>query len=505
MPFKISYAKKPTAKTDIAIITVFDDLKLSDHAKALDEKTGGYIAHALKTHSNFEGKHGQTLRLTLPAKSPHAYVLMLGLGKPSALTTYECEIAGAKAQAAVKGLKASAASWYCDGLKGKIKTPVEDIPAYVMNGFQLASYNFETYKSITNDKKEKPLETFEIVGAMPNNTEKTYKQLKAVTSGVFLARDLVNEPPNMLYPDSYAKQIRKELKAVGVDVEILDEKRMEKLGMGAALAVGQGSERPPRMVVMRWDGSKSKKTTQPLTFVGKGVTFDTGGISIKPSAGMDEMKMDMGGSAAVVGLMKSLALRKSKANVVSIVGLVENMPSHNAYRPGDIIKAMSGKTIEILNTDAEGRLVLADAMTYVQKKYKPRAMIDLATLTGAMMVALGHEHCGTFVSDDTLWKQMEKASEKTGEKLWRMPLDAFWKKDTESAVADIQNLGKSGRYGGACSAAGFLWHFVEDDLPWAHMDIAGTAWRKSARGLSPKHATGFGVRVLDKMVQDYYE
>ena len=283
---------------------------------------------------------------------------------------------------------------------------------------------------------------------------------------------------------------------------------MAKLGMEAILAVGKGSERQPRMVIMHWNGlygSKTKDKDAPFALVGKGVTFDTGGISIKPGANMDEMKMDMGGSAAVVGTMKSLALRKAKANVVGIVGLAENMPSHNAYRPGDIIGSLSGKTIEVLNTDAEGRLVLADCLTHIQQKFKPRAIIDLATLTGAMMVALGQEYCGTFVNNDDLWKDMETASAQTGEKLWRMPLDEVWKEAMVSNVADLQNLGKTGRYGGACTAAGFLEHFIENDTPWAHMDIAGTAWRKTDQPTVPKYGSGFGVRVLNQLIAENYE
>ncbi|MEM7651420.1 MAG: leucyl aminopeptidase [Pseudomonadota bacterium] len=354
------------------------------------------------------------------------------------------------------------------------------------------------------NKKAPAFKKLSVIAPHPANAKKAYEALDHVAQGTCFARDLVNTAPNDLYPESYAKILRSELKPLGVEIEIFDEKKLEKMGMGGIIAVGKGSERKPRMVIMRWNGGSKAKNAKKVGFVGKGVTFDTGGISLKPGAGMDEMKMDMGGSAAVVGLIKTLALRKAKVNAVGIVGLAENMPASNAYRPGDILTSYNGKTIEVLNTDAEGRLVLADCLTYMQQEYKPEFVINLATLTGAMMVALGHEYCGAFVNDNDLWKQMEKASEISGEKLWRMPLDPAWKKEVESAVADVQNLGKS-RYAGACTAAAFLEHFIEDGTKWAHMDIAGTAWRKSDQPTVPKFGSGFGVRVLNDMVAKYYE
>ena len=339
--------------------------------------------------------------------------------------------------------------------------------------------------------------------------QKLFKAADPAIEGTFLARDLVNEPPNRLYPESYVETIKKELKPLGVEIDVLDEKKMQKLGMEAILAVGMGSARPPRMVIMRWNGTgkngKSAAKSVPLALVGKGVTFDTGGISLKPGPGMDEMKMDMGGSAAVVGTMKTLALRGAKVDVIGAIGLAENMPSDRAYRPGDVIGSHSGKTIEVLNTDAEGRLVLCDVLSYVQDTYSPKTVIDLATLTGAMMVALAHEYCGTFVNNDDLWKSLETASAETGEKLWRMPLDEVWKKDMEGNFGDVQNLAKSnGRYGGACTAAGFLEHFIKPKVKWAHMDIAGTAWIKSDKPTTPKFGTGFGVRVLNTYIKNTY-
>lgn len=507
----ITFAKTPDKKSDSAVVFAYEGKKLSPSAKTLDDQTKGFIKNALATSENFTGKHGQMMALALPKGARFSRILLIGLGKAAELDALKTEEIGGKIFTGLLSIGAAQAALYAD-TEGVSKLKATELGAYIAAGLKLRSYNFDKYKSKSKDDKTKKLTKVEIITGAPDAVRKTYGPMGKTVEGVFTARDLVNEPPNELYPDSYAKFIQKELKSLGVEVTILDEKKMKQLGMGAILAVGKGSERPPRMVIMEWKGGqKSPKKTAaksksvPLALVGKGVTFDTGGISIKPAAGMDEMKMDMGGSAAVVGTMKAIALRKSKAHVVGIVGLAENMPSHNAYRPGDIIKSYAGKTIEVLNTDAEGRLVLVDCLTYVQKTYKPKAIIDLATLTGAMMVALGHEYCGTFVNDDKFWGKMEKASAETGEKLWRMPLDEVWKKQMESKVADLQNLGNIGRFAGACTAAGFLEHFIDKGVHWAHMDIAGTAWIKQDKPTVPKFGTGFGVRVLDRLISENYE
>ncbi|GJL85574.1 MAG: putative cytosol aminopeptidase [Micavibrio sp.] len=502
MGMKITFSKTARKDADTAVIVVYSNKKLGPQAAALDKKTGGFIKQALINHNKFSGKNGETLALSLPAKSPFAQAVLLGLGDASMLEPLKAEDAGGKLYIALKQSGAEKVTLLIDGHTKLKKISEAELAAHIGNGIKLRSYTFDRYKSKKKDKGA--LKAVGVQVGIQAKAASLFKTLNSTAEGTFFARDLVNEPPNTLHPPHFAKTLQNELKPLGVEVKILDEKEMKKLGMGAILAVGMGSDQPPRMVIMRWKGNKSDKTA-PVAFVGKGVTFDTGGISIKPAGGMDEMKMDMGGAAAVCGLMKSLALRKSKANVVGIVGLAENMPSAKAYRPGDIVKSLSGKTIEILNTDAEGRLVLADCLTYVQKTYKPRMIIDLATLTGAMMVALGHEYCGSFVNDNSLWEKMEKASATTGEKLWRMPLDPIWKTAMESATADLQNLGKTGRYAGACTAAGFLEHFIEGKTAWAHMDIAGTAWRKSDKPTSPKFGTGFGVRVLDRLVADHYE
>lgn len=504
MSINVKFQQNYAAKTGIAVIYIYEGGKLSPEALELDKQSGGFIKNAIKNSEKFEGKCCEFLTVPLPDLSEFSHALCVGVGKLGELDLLKAETLGGKAFAAVQATGLAKAVLFASDL-GLKKLDSAEFTAHFAAGFRLRSYKFETYKTVQKNKK--PVKELVVVGDISKAAAKLYKAQDNTIEGVFLARDVTNEPPNVLYPDAYAKRIKKELTPLGVKVEILDEKKMKTLGMGGIIAVGQGSAKKPRMVIMHWNGvtkTKSKKATKgPFALVGKGVTFDTGGISIKPSAGMDQMKMDMGGSAAVVGAMKALALNKVKADVVAIVGLAENMPSDNAYRPGDIIKSYGGKTIEVLNTDAEGRLVLIDCLAYVQKKYKPKAIIDLATLTGAMMVALGTEYCGTFANDDTLWSNLEKSGKETGEKIWRMPLDPAWKKEMESQVADLQNLG-DGRFAGACTAAGFLEHFIEDGVAWAHMDIAGTAWIKKDLPTVPKFGTGFGVRLLENLIAEYY-
>lgn len=504
MPTTIKFKKSTTAKTSTAVIYIHEDGKLSEDARALDKSLKGIVKHAVKNAAKFTGKHGETLLLTLPEKADYDQLVCLGTGKPADLDMPKAEALGGKLFVALQNIGTTKATIISEDIKGLKNLSHEEFSAALAFGFKLRSYTFDRYK--TPKKDDKPFEELTLAGATQNKAAKLFDPMAHIAAGVFTARDLVNEPPNELYPDAYAKFIKKELEPLGVRVEILDEKKMKAMKMGAILAVGMGSARKPRMVLMHWNGAKGRKKDAPLALVGKGVTFDTGGISLKPGAGMDEMKMDMGGSAAVVGTMKAIAARKAKANVIGVVGLAENMPSSDAYRPGDIIKSYSGKTIEVLNTDAEGRLVLADCLTHVQKKHKPHTIIDLATLTGAMMVALGREYCGAFVNDDKLWSQIEKSGAETSEKIWRMPLDEAWKKDMESVTADLQNLARTnGRWGGACTAAGFLEHFIEDGVKWAHMDIAGTAYIKADRPTVPKFGTGYGVRLLDRLIADNYE
>ena len=368
-------------------------------------------------------------------------------------------------------------------------------------GFNLKNYKFDKYKTLNQDKIDKK-NNFKIITSNKEKIEKKYKYYDAIKEGVFLSRDLVSEPPNVLNPKAYVKKIQK-LSKLGLKVKSYNEKELKKLGLNALLGVGQGSVNETYLVTIEWNG-ENNSLKKPLTFVGKGVCFDTGGISLKPAKFMEEMKYDMAGSAAVVGLLKSLALRKAKVNAVGVVGLVENMPGGNAQRPGDVVKSYSGKTIEVLNTDAEGRLVLADALSFAEKKYKPKFIIDLATLTGAIIISLGEEYAGLFSNNEELSKNIFKASENVNEKVWRLPLHKNYDKLIDSSIADVQNINYSGG-AGSITAAQFLQRFIINKTPWAHLDIAGMAFSKKAANLNPGGATGFGVRLLNNLIKEYYE
>ncbi len=368
-------------------------------------------------------------------------------------------------------------------------------------GFNLKSYTFNKYKTLNKEKINQKI-SYKIITKYKKEIEKKYKYYNSIQEGVFLTRDLVSEPPNVLNPKVYAQQIHK-LSKLGLKIKSYNEKELKKLGLNALLGVGQGSANETYLVTLEWNGKKNS-LKDPLTFVGKGVCFDTGGISLKPARFMEEMKYDMAGSAVVVGLLKSLALRKAKVNAVGVVGLVENMPGSNAQRPGDIVKSYSGKTIEVLNTDAEGRLVLADALSFAEKKYKPKFIIDLATLTGAIIVSLGEEYAGLFSNNDELSKNIFKASENVNEKVWRLPLHKNYDKLMDSNIADVQNINYAGG-AGSITAAQFLQRFILNKTPWAHLDIAGMAFSKKAANLNPGGATGFGVRLLNNLIREYYE
>ena len=378
-----------------------------------------------------------------------------------------------------------------------INSKIKNFVGHFLHGLKLKSYEFNIYKS----KKNKKIVSVNVIANKNKISTKDQLRFKALEEGTFYARDLVSEPGNILHPDEYAKRINS-LKKFGLKVNIYDEKKLKKLGMNALLGVGQGSIRGSYLVTMEWNGVKNN--SKPLAFIGKGVCFDTGGISLKPAKFMEDMTYDMAGSATVVGLMKNLALRKAKINAVGVVGLVENMPGGNAQRPGDIVKSYSGKTIEILNTDAEGRLVLADALTFTEKKFKPKFMVDLATLTGAIIVSLGSEYAGLFSNDDKLSNQLIKAGDNVDEKLWRMPLHKNFDKLIDSKNADMQNINYVGG-AGSTTAAQFLQRFILNKTPWAHLDIAGMAFSKYGGALNSGGATGFGVRLLNKLIENNYE
>ena len=378
-----------------------------------------------------------------------------------------------------------------------VNSKIKNFVGYFLHGLKLKSYEFNIYKS----KKDKRVISINVIESKNKISAQSQLRFRALEEGTFFARDLVSEPGNILHPDEYAKRLNS-LKKYGLKINIYDDKKLKKLGMNALLGVGQGSIRGTYLVTMEWNGAKNN--SKPLAFVGKGVCFDTGGISLKPAKFMEDMTYDMAGSATVVGLMKNLALRKAKINVVGVVGLVENMPGGNAQRPGDIVKSYSGKTIEILNTDAEGRLVLADALTFTERKFKPKFMVDLATLTGAIIVSLGSEYAGLFSNDDKLSKQLLNAGEKVDEKLWRMPLHKNFDKLIDSKNADMQNINYVGG-AGSTTAAQFLQRFILNKTPWAHLDIAGMAFSKYGGALNSGGATGYGVRLLNKLIEDDYE
>ncbi|EIZ78766.1 leucyl aminopeptidase [Novosphingobium sp. Rr 2-17] len=367
-------------------------------------------------------------------------------------------------------------------------------------GATLRSWRHDVYRTKLGDDKKPSLTDITVVGA-PEGTEAAWEVEQAIAQGVAFTRELVTEPANIIYPESFVDRARDRLEGTGVVLRVLDEDEMGALGMGSLLGVSQGSVRPARILVMEWNGGEPG--TKPIAFVGKGVTFDTGGISLKQPPGMEDMKWDMGGAGAVTGAMLAIALRKANANVVGVCGLVENMPDGNAQRPGDVVTSMSGQTIEVINTDAEGRLVLCDALTWVQREYQPTRIVDLATLTGAIILSLAHEYAGLFSNDDALAADLSAAGDASGDRLWRMPMGPAYDKLIDSPIADIRNVGP--RYGGSITAAQFLLRFIENDTPWAHLDIAGTVWSDKPGATWDKGATGFGVRLLDRFVRDTLE
>jgi leucyl aminopeptidase len=491
---KIEFVAPETIETGAALaLPVFSGSVLSPAAANLDAEIGGAISRA-RLQSRFEGKAGQSLDLIAPAGLAAARVLVVGAGEAEAFDRAAAETFGA---AAYQALKTSGVETLTLRLSGHDP----ERAAQAAFGALLGSYRFDKYRTREPAEKKPSLIKLRVESDAPKVAKKAFQPLQAIADGVFFTRDLVSEPANILHPEEFARRVRK-LERLGLEVEILGEKEMKKLGMGSLLGVGQGSRRESQLAVMQWKGAEDPDA-QPIAFIGKGVCFDTGGISLKPADGMEDMKWDMGGAGAVAGLMCALAGRKAKANVVGVLGLVENMPDGDAQRPGDIVTSMSGQTIEVINTDAEGRLVLADALWYCQERFKPQFMIDLATLTGAIIVSLGHDFAGLFSNDDGLAEKILAAGKAEAEPLWRMPLPSSYEKQLESLAADMKNIG--GRPGGSITAALFLQKFV-NGLPWAHLDIAAVAWRKpSTSPLVPDGATGYGVRLLDRLVQDYFE
>ncbi|MGB7205426.1 MAG: leucyl aminopeptidase [Anderseniella sp.] len=492
---KISFSAHSVPKTGVVVVLAAEGGKLSDEAMSIDNAIGAMVSHAISI-SDFKGAKETTLDVVIPKGQGLDRVIVVGVGKVADLDETALEYVGGAIAGAVSKLSAKVIA-VAASVPGKTGLDAGAIASRLASGIRLRVYSFNKYKSKKPETTE--ISAVKIMTTASADARTKYASLDAIAVGVHLARDLVNEPANKLYPETFANEIKK-LKNLGLTVEVLDEKQMAKLGMGSLLGVAQGSRRKPYMCVMRWNGGK--KGDKPVAFVGKGVTFDTGGISIKPAAGMEDMKGDMGGAACVTGLMAALAGRKAKVNAVGVVGLVENMPDGNAQRPGDVVTSMSGQTIAVLNTDAEGRLVLADALWYTQDRFKPKFMVNLATLTGAILVALGKEHAGLFSNDDKLSGQISQAGQATREKVWRMPLAPEYDKLIDSDIADMKNIG--GRFAGSITAGQFLQRFV-NDVPWAHLDVAGTAMDSPKSPINQSWGSGWGVRLLDKLVADNYE
>ena len=488
----IAFTKPALPRAGALVLLLAEEAPLAGLAAEADKATAGAIARGLEA-AKFKGRKGQSATLWAPGAGL-SKVVAIGLGKAAEVSETSAEAAGGTIAGAVAQEREAVVA-------AEVLTPA--LAASVALGAVLKSYRFDRYRTKEKEEDKPKIERLALAVSDAAKAKAAFAPLQAVADGVFLTRDLVSEPPNVLTPVECAERC-KALTKLGVEVEILGPKEMKKLGFGALLGVAQGSVNEPRMVVMKWMGApKGKKAeAKPVAFIGKGVTFDTGGISIKPAGGMEDMKWDMAGAGTVIGLMAALAGRKAKVDVVGLVGLVENMPSGNAQRPGDVVKTASGQTVEVINTDAEGRLVLADVLHYAIETFDPRIMVDLATLTGAIIIALGHEHAGLFSNDDTLAQRIEAAGRAVNEAAWRMPLGDAYDKQIRSDIADMKNVG--GRPGGSITAAQFIQRFVQGK-PWAHLYIAGTAWSSKDLPTAPKGATAYGVRLLDRLVAEHYE
>jgi leucyl aminopeptidase len=497
---QLSFAAQPAA-SGAWVVGAVEGPELLPAARKADQACGGAISRALKV-SRFKGKPGQTLEVLAPDGAKASRVVVIGLGEAGKFDANAAETAAAGVIAALSKAGETSVTLEIDAPKGGKLKP-GPLAVHLAMGAKLRSYTFNHYRTKDLDDHEFKLNAVTIVTADAAAARKAWPALEAIADGMFLARDLVNEPPNILSPVEFANRA-KALTKLGVKVEVLGEAEMTKLGMGALLGVGQGSERESQLVVMRWNGARAKSEA-PVAFVGKGVCFDSGGLSLKPGGSMIGMKGDMGGAAAVTGAIHALARRKARVNAVGVIGLVENMPSGTAQRPDDVVRSMSGQTIEVLNTDAEGRLVLADALTYTQRTFKPKFVVDLATLTGAIMVALGSEHAGLFSNDDKLARRIHDAGQAVGEPVWRLPLGPGYDKMIRSKIADMKNITGS-TYAGSIAAAQFLQRFVDKGQPWAHLDMAGTAWQDGEqKALVPSWGVGWGVRLLDRLVAEHYE
>jgi leucyl aminopeptidase len=496
---KISFAEFAVPQSGALVVGAWEGRALTGSARRFDEETGGAVSRAVAASPRFHGKKNELVAIIGPPNVPLSRIVVAGLGKPDEVDPRLLQDLGGTLVAHLNGAGEKEATFALDLGDGAPLKPA-DVAANLAFGAELRSYRFDKYRTTQKPEQKPSLAGITVATEAVSAAKEAYRALGATAQAVFFTRDLVSEPANILYPETLAEQAAG-LTEFGLSVEILDEDRMRELGMGALLGVGQGSVRPSRVVVIEHKGGAAG--SPPLGFIGKGVTFDTGGISIKPAAGMGEMKWDMAGAGVVIGLMRLLATRRAKLNAVGIVGLTENMPSGTAQRPGDIVRSLSGQTIEVLNTDAEGRLVLADILWYCQDRFKPKLMIDLATLTGAVVVALGHDNAGLFANNDQLADRLIAAGKAVGEHLWRLPLADSYDRAIDSDAADVKNIAGD-RAAGSIIGAQFLKRFV-NNVPWAHLDIAGVAWSKKDTATVPKGATAFGVRLLDRFVAEHYE
>lgn len=502
---KINFAKPSGIKSGALVVFATQGPALTKSAEVVDHAVKGALSRALKA-SRFNGDTADILEIFAPHGLKASRLLIVGLGAAGKAATNDFETIGGQIVARLLSSGESSVAVMLDQI-GNTSIGADEAAARLANGAVLRSYRFDKYRTKESAAKKPSLTRFTIMISAHKAAESRFSRHQAIADAVFLTRNLVSEPANILTPKAFADRIRS-LTDLGIDVEIIGERELRRLGFGAMLGVAQGSANEPQLAIMQWNGcaktGRTKVTSPPpVLLVGKGVTFDSGGISIKPAGGMEDMKWDMGGAGAVTGAMAALAARQAKAHVVGVVALVENMPSGTAQRPGDVVRSLSGQTVEVINTDAEGRLILCDAMWYAQDRFKPKVMIDLATLTGAIIISLGHEFGGMFANDDSLATQLVTAGFATGDKLWRQPMGEAYDKLINSQIADMKNVGP--REGGSITAAQFLGRFVHPGVSWAHLDIAGMVWAEKDAPLWEKGATGYGVRLLDQFIADNHE
>jgi leucyl aminopeptidase len=494
---KIAFAKPGWPSDGAIACCIVEGVPLPPTAARLDRLTKRALSRALET-SRFRGKLGEALSVLAPRGVAAGRIVLLGAGKADRIDASAAQRIGGSLIGHLAQSGERAAALAVDAPR-RSELPTPEIAAHIAVGACLRAYRFDKYRTSNRPEERPSLKSLTLMLEEPADARRAFAPLASTAASACIARDLVNEPANVMTPRAFADAARG-LSALGIDFEVLGARKLRRLGLNLMLGVGQGSAHEPQLVVLRWNGAA--EASPPLAFVGKGLTFDSGGISIKPAAGMEEMKTDMAGAAAVLGVVRALAARRARVNAVGVCALAENMPSGAAQRPGDVIRSASGQTVEVIDTDAEGRLVLSDALWYAQDRFKPRAMIDLATLTGSIVVALGHEYAGLFANDERLAGQLVAAGTATGERLWRMPAGETYDERIKSDIADMKNDG--GRWGDSINAAVMLKRFV-GKTPWAHLDIAGVAWTKEDLATAPKGATGFGVRLLDRFVADSFE